>query len=79
MQKIAKQKITSKELMLASILDGVRMLIWMQSEDGRRNRNRPQSVARQLMEEPDAFRKVEAFDSKEAFEAEWAKYTGGGG
>jgi len=33
------------DVLLAQILDGVRFLCWAQTEDARKGRNRPQSVA----------------------------------
>ena len=36
---------TVTEVLLAQILDGVRFLCWAQTEDGRKGKHRPQSVA----------------------------------
>lgn len=36
---------TVTEVLLAQILDGVRFLCWAQTEDGRKGRHQPQSVA----------------------------------
>ena len=65
--------------MQASILDHLRLLWWAKTEDGQKNRNRPQSIVEILMpkekEEPD----VQTFASGEDFEKEWNKLTGGDG
>lgn len=63
--------------MQASILDHLRLLWWAKTEDGQKNRNRPQSITEILMpkekEEPD----VQTFVSGEDFDKEWKKLTGG--
>lgn len=37
-------------IMLAHILDAVRLLVWSKTRDAERNRNRPKSVAESLIE-----------------------------
>lgn len=37
-------------LLNAAILDGIRTLIWMQSKDAQRGRNRPQSIYTMFVE-----------------------------
>ena len=75
--KLSEQKVTTDQLILASILDTTKMLLWINSEDGRKNRNRPESIAKKLAEGDT--KESQTFDSGEDFMAEWAKYTGGGG
>lgn len=48
-QLIAKVPINTQQMILASILDRVSLLLWAQTEDGRHNRNKPQSVVSVLM------------------------------
>lgn len=44
-KKINGVRGTVSEVLLAHILDGVRFLCWAQTEDGRKGRHRPDSVA----------------------------------
>ena len=56
------------ELLLAVIADGIKMLVWMQSEDGARGQNRPKSIYEELIgdqQDPD----VNVYDSPEEFMA----------
>lgn len=41
------------EVLLAQILDGVRWLCWAQTEDAKKGRNRPNSVASEFFKEED--------------------------
>lgn len=66
---------TFEQIMMASILDAVRMLVWMQSEDGAHGSNRPQSVVSQLLRDEDD---IEGFSSAEDFEAAKDDIIGGG-
>ena len=44
-KKVNGVKGTVTEVLLAQILDGVRFLCWAQTEDGRKGKHRPKSVA----------------------------------
>lgn len=61
--KISGQTLTTTQALLAGILDGVNLLCWLNSEDGRRGRNRPASVLQKLQ--------------KEAIESSARKFTSG--
>ncbi len=60
------------ELLLATISDSLNMLIWMQSEDGARGINRPDSIFEQLTGNSSS-NEIESFDTPEEFMAERAK------
>ena len=45
------QKVTNNDLMLASIADYTALLVWQNSKDGAKGRNRPQSMVSILLEE----------------------------
>lgn len=62
---------------LAAIIDALNMLVWMQSEDAKHNRNRPKSVV-QAMKDAVKPRDIVSFDSGEAFMRERRKYFKGG-
>ena len=65
------------ELLLAILADRLGLLVWFQTEDGRRGVNRPRSIAEALLA-PDSRPEgdVIAFDSARDFEAEWTRRTG---
>lgn len=46
-------KIPVETTIQAMIYDAVSMILWMNSDDGRRNRNRPKSLVKTLMEDPE--------------------------
>ena len=52
-------------MLLACIVDRLSILIWQQTKDGARNRNRPKMIAETLMQSNDD--KTIGFDSPEAF------------
>jgi len=56
-------------MMMASITDSVNTLVWFNSEDGHKNRNRPKSILESLLypdkTEPD---EIETFETPEEFE-----------
>lgn len=67
----------SPELILnAAIADRVGLLAWMQSEDGMKNRNRPESILGAILHQPREESSVETFESGQAFQDEWDKLTG---
>ncbi len=65
-------------LLQASIADGINNLVWMNSKDGAKNRNRPKGILKSLLKNR---RKEEnsnrAFDSGEEFEAARKKILNG--
>lgn len=65
-QKLAGVGYTREQLMLAAVSDATRLLVWMQTTNGKRGINRPQSMVEALMRKPEE--KPVAFDSVEAFE-----------
>lgn len=69
-------KIPRRDLLLAAAVDRLGMLAWLNSEDGRKDTNRPVSILNVLMGADEKDNPVEAFDTAEAYEAAWAKITG---
>lgn len=63
------------EILLARILDGVQFLCWVQTEDARKNKNRPKSVASDFFISEDK-NKAKTM-TIEDFETLKAKITGG--
>lgn len=63
------QRIRTDTALIAAAVDRLAMLVWMQSEDGAKRRNRPESILARLMKEPNTKDKVEAYNTPEEFEA----------
>ena len=78
--KMAGMPCTSETLMLAMAVDRLSLLFWSKTEDGQKNRNRPESIYMQLL---GANTKLEsdivAFESRSDFEAERKRIMNGGG
>lgn len=70
-RKVSKSEYDLQTLMTASILDYLAILVWFQTKDGHKNRNRPKSYVQILTgngkEEP---KQERSFSSPEEFEAE---------
>ena len=66
--KISGQKADAKTLLLASIADNMALLVWMQTKDGHRNRNRPEGILPRLLAGDDRDSGIAVFDSGAAFE-----------
>ena len=76
--KMAGVKIDPAMLLLAAAVDRLSLLVWAQTEDGQKNRNRPPSVVDQLNgvgKRSDG--EVVAFDEPEDFEAARARILRG--
>ena len=67
-RKISGQKQTTRTLLLAMIVDALNLLVWFQTKDGQKGRNRPASVLDTLTQEKQED-KYEAFDSIAEYEA----------
>lgn len=65
-------------LLQAAAVDRLSMLVWMQSKDGARGRNRPPSIVAALTRQSAKYEKPLGYDSPEAFHAARAKILGGG-
>lgn len=74
--RLSGAKATRSELLMAAMVDRLSMLLWAQTEDGRNGTNRPQSVLSSIQGEDKKDSPVEAFDTADAFESEWARITG---
>lgn len=65
--KISGMKYPTETLLLASAVDRLSLLAWMNSKDGTNGVNRPKSVLNELLGQEDE-RDIEAFNSPEEFE-----------
>lgn len=78
MMRLSGDKLTAERLLLASVADHVRLLVWQNTRDGHEGENQPQSML-QLMLNPNVEDKAsEGFDSPEDFNA-WRQSMIGGG
>ena len=72
--KITGAKIPDNILIQALIFDRLSQLVWMNSEDGRKNRNRPPRLYDLLTKDPKP--KIMSFDSGEDFDRAYAEAVG---
>lgn len=75
--RLSGAKATRGELLLAAVVDRLSMLVWMQTEDGHKGVNRPQSVFSAIQGDntPENGQQV-GFETAEDYEAAWARITG---
>lgn len=75
--KMAEAPTTFERMAMATLIDGVNILIWQNTKSGRNGKNRPQSVVDRLInrEKTDV---VEGFNSSEDFEKAREALLGGG-
>ena len=62
-------KIPTATALIAAAVDRLALLVWMQSENGAKRRNRPESILARLTKEQNKDDKVEAYNAPEEFEA----------
>ena len=65
------QKIDNETALLAAIADRLSMLVWFQTKDGQKNRNRPYSILARLIceEQKENDKDFQVFRTPEEFEA----------
>lgn len=73
-QKLSGASVGLDSALLAVIADALKILIWQQTEDGRKNRNRPRSILDSLQPKENNSR---GFDTAEDFDAWRASMIGG--
>lgn len=76
--KMSGQKVPLETSLVAGISDSLNMLVWMNSADGQKGRNRPTLITSLLSEQPDKSSDTVAFSSGEDFENYRNKLIGGG-
>ena len=63
--RLSGAKASPDVLMMAAIIDNLKVLVWSKTEDARKNRNRPKSILSGLFEKP---KTVDSFVSGKDFE-----------
>lgn len=77
--KMSGQKTPLKTIMLGSVLDKLNILIWMQTEDGYKGMNRPDSIVDFLLgTEKQSDGETMIFDTADQFKNKWERLTKGG-
>lgn len=75
--KISKSEVTYDKLALATLIDGVNILIWQNTKGGRTGKNRPQSVVDRLIKR-ETEKEIVGFNSSADFELARARIIMGG-
>lgn len=66
--KMNDQKVSLDTMLLARVSDDLRTIIWSKTEDGQKNKNRPESIVGLLSSNPKQEKDVVVFTSSEDFE-----------
>lgn len=64
--KINESAVDDKTLLLASVADSLRWLVWAKTEDGHKGRNQPESLLAKIIgddDEPTGYRTPEEFEA----------------
>lgn len=69
---ISESKLTLEQTLLARMADDLCFQSWAQTKDGQKNRNRPQSILKSLLEDKTED-KAEVFTNPEEFNKAWRK------
>lgn len=73
--KMADTTVTTEEVLLSALVDNTKLLAWLNSSDGAKGINRPESLLALLTGELKTNNDVMTFDSGEEFKREWEKQT----
>lgn len=68
-------KIPLETMLLAKIADELTVLVWMNSKDGQKNRNRPASILSELLAGPKDTN-IQKYHTGADFEKAWNKLIG---
>lgn len=74
--KLSGQTVPLETMLLASIVDKLSILVWFQTKDGQKGRNRPQMLTDLLLKREQQS-DIQAFRSGEEFEKERRRLIGG--
>lgn len=72
--KMCGRTVTMGDMLLAAAVDKLSMLVWQNSEDGRKGEKRPASILSVLLGEPqEGESDIQAFETGEDFQKEWIR------
>ena len=74
--KMSEQTVTTEIMLLAGIHDRLSLLVWSQTKDAEKGKNRPQMLTDLLLNKTNES-EVQAFNSSEEFEKERQRIIGG--
>ena len=68
-RKLNGQKITADKYLQIAILDQLRLLVWLQTKDGKKGKNQPKSLLHEVLEQKErpqitGFRTPEEFEKR---------------
>lgn len=75
-RKIYGMKLTRTEMLLAAMVDRLSLLLWLNTDAGRKGENQPASILDVLMGNEADDKQVEGFETAEEFENAWEQITG---
>lgn len=74
MRSLTGQRHADYELLLASIIDRLSVLIWQNTEDGHKGNHQPKSLLDEMIKDKSsAARAYKTFKTSAEFDAEWAR------
>lgn len=78
MKKLSKLRFSLDQLLLAGILDQLRVLNWSKTKDAKHKRNFPKSILEELVKGPEEQKEeeLETFESGEGFRKRMAQIKG---
>lgn len=76
MMRLADARISRTDMLLAGVVDRLSLLLWSQTENGRKGTDRPRSVLDILIGGGKRSGDVEAFETAEEFRKAWEEITG---
>ncbi len=76
---LSDTEIDKHTMLMAAAVDRLSMLVWAKSKDAEKNRNRPSSLLKILMEGDKQKRDLVMFDTADAFDAARKRIMQGGG
>ena len=74
--KVSGERLSISQLLAAMTVDKLANLVWMQSKDGVKGRNKPASVVEQLRGSASKPSEIHGFDSPEEFQKAWQSAGG---
>lgn len=74
--KMAGLNTPPERILEASIADRLGLLVWMQTKDGRKGKNKPKSILEALLNSSTEKEDIAVYDSGQAFTDEWNRLTG---
>lgn len=74
--KLAGTKVSTDTMLMAAIADRTGLLVWQNTEDGRKNRKRPKSFAAMLNSAGNDTEQVIGFKTGEDFMEAWNRING---